>query len=81
MHFLGSYTSINVKPKINTRVHTVISSADGSDLGPLEIALCFVKYGLCELSHNLIVCENLSHAVILDLDFAKYCRGEIDWNC
>ena len=60
-----------MKSKTNTKVNTVVSSADELDLGPLGIALCSVKLGSWLFEHKFILCKNFLCAVIFDL-FSPY---------
>ena len=56
-----------------------MTSAEESNLGPLERVLCSVGLGSHTYNHQFI-CKNLLCAVILGLDIAKCYRVGVDWN-
>ena len=57
------------KANIDTNVKAKISSANGSNLGPIGVVICSIIFGACQLEHNFIVCKHLLQPVILGLDF------------
>ena len=61
-------------------VKVKISSADGSNLGPMGIVVCSLILGAHEFEHKFIVCEHLLHPVILGLDFAHDFTAGLDWS-
>ena len=63
---------MNVKAKV--------SSANGSNLGPIGVVICSLILGSHEFKIKFIACKNLSCPVILGLYFAQDFRVGIDWN-
>ena len=51
----SSYKKFSVEPKIDTTVKARDSSTDGSNLGPMGIAVCSITQGPHEFDHKFIV--------------------------
>ena len=62
--------NLHQETKINTNVKATVSSADGSNLGPIGVVIYSLILGAHEFEHKFIVCKHLLHPVILELDFA-----------
>ena len=68
------YKEFTLKTKVNTEVRTRVSSADGSNLGPIGTFMCSVTYCAHEFEDKFIVCRHLLYPVVLGLDFTKICE-------
>ena len=74
------YKKSTLKTKIDINIKAKVSSAEGSNLGPTEVAICSLILGAHEFECKFIVCKHLLCPIILGFDFAQDFRVGMDLN-